>query len=60
MSTTLTAAQRLKFQLLAEGIEISRAARTALGEITGQGDLTPADYASTSGLILQLDDDVLG
>jgi radical SAM family protein len=58
MSTTLTAAQRLKFQLLAEGLEISRAARTALGEITGQGDLTPADYASTSGLILQLDDDV--
>jgi Radical SAM superfamily len=58
MSTTLSVAQRLKFQLLAEGIEISRAARTALGEITSQGDLTPADYASTSGLILQLEDDV--
>jgi Radical SAM superfamily len=58
MLTSLSVAQRLKFRLLAEGIEISRAARTALGEITGQGELTPADYASTSGLILQLEDDV--
>src|SRR5260370_13580969 len=58
MSTTLSAAQRLKFQLLAEGIEISRPARKALREATSQSDLTPADYASTTGLILQLDDDV--
>jgi Radical SAM superfamily len=58
MSTTLSAAQRLKFRLLAEGIVISPTARKALGEITGQGALTPADYASTSGLILELDDDI--
>jgi hypothetical protein len=58
MSTTLSVAQRLKFQLLAEGIEISTLARKALREITDGEDLTPADYASTSGLILQLDDDV--
>ena len=58
MSTTLSVAQRLKFQLLAEGIEISRLARKALREATSQSDLTPADYASTTGLILELDDDV--
>jgi Radical SAM superfamily len=58
MATTLSAAQRLKFQLLAEGIEISRPARQALREATSHGDLTPADYASTTGLILELDDDV--
>jgi hypothetical protein len=55
---TLSVAQRLKFQLLAEGVEISRTARHALHEITDQADLTPADYASTTGLILELDDDV--
>jgi hypothetical protein len=58
MATTLSAAQRLKFHLLAEGIEISGLARKAMREATSQRDLTPADYASTSGLILQLDDDV--
>ncbi len=58
MSTMFSAAQRLKFQLLAEGIEISRLARKALREATSQSDLTPADYASTTGLILELDDDV--
>lgn len=58
MTTTLSAAQRLKFQLLAEGIEVSPAARVALREATSEDDLTPADYASTSGLILRLDDDV--
>jgi hypothetical protein len=58
MATTLSVAQRLKFQLLAEGLEISRRARQALREATSQDDLTPADYASTTGLILLLDDDV--
>jgi len=58
MATTLSSAQRLKFQLLAEGIEISPLARKALREATSQSDLTPADYASTTGLILELDDDV--
>ena len=58
MATALSVAQRLKFQLLAEGIEISRPARQAMREATSQSDLTPADYASTTGLILELDDDV--
>jgi hypothetical protein len=58
MATTLSTAQRLKFQLLAEGIEISRPAHQILREATNLSDLTPADYASTTGLILQLDDDV--
>jgi hypothetical protein len=44
--------------LLAEGMEIAPAARRALREATSEGELTPADYASTSGLILELDDDV--
>jgi hypothetical protein len=58
MATTLSTAQRLKFHLLAEGIQISRPARQALREATNQSDLTPADFATTTGLILQLDDDV--
>jgi Radical SAM superfamily len=58
MSATLSTAQHLKLHILAEGIEISPVARRVLSEITGQGSLTPADYASTSGLILELDDDV--
>lgn len=58
MSTSLSVAQRLKFQLLAEGIGISPAAHAALVESTSERALTPADYASTSGLILELADNV--
>jgi hypothetical protein len=58
MSDTLTVAQRLKLQLLAEGLGISQPARKALDEIAEHGNLTPADYASTSGLILELADNV--
>jgi hypothetical protein len=58
MSTSLSQPQRLKFRLLAEGIQISELARKALGEIASEGRLTPADYASTTGLILELDDNV--
>lgn len=58
MSTTLSEAQRLKFRLLAEGVEISPRARAILAEIAVAGRLTPADYASTSGVILELADHV--
>lgn len=54
----LTGAQRLKFRLLAEGLTIASQARIRLDELRGQRELTPADYASTSGLILRLDHDV--
>ena len=53
-----THAQRLKFRLLAEGMAISPAARRRLDELRGGRRLTPADYASTSGVILRLGDDV--
>lgn len=55
---SLTDAQRLKFRLLAEGMAISPAARLRLDELRGERDLTPADYASTTGLILRLEDEV--
>jgi organic radical activating enzyme len=54
----LTPAQKLKFRLLAEGVSISVAARRLLDELRGSRKLTPADYASTSGLILRLEDHV--
>jgi hypothetical protein len=54
----LTSAQRLKFRLLAEGVVLSPEARSRLDALRGQRKLTPADYASTSGLILRLADDV--
>jgi hypothetical protein len=58
MSSILTAAERLKFHLFAEGLAISEAARKLLRERNGLHRLSPADFASTSGVILQLDDDV--
>lgn len=54
----LSDAQRLKFHLLAEGVGISPTARHRLDELRGRRKLTPADYASTSGLILRLADEV--
>jgi hypothetical protein len=53
-----TQAQRLKFQLLASGLEITASAADVLEERNEGRALTPADYASTSGLILRLEDDV--
>lgn len=53
-----TQAQELKLQLLAEGLALSDASRAWLADVTHGKSLTPADYASTSGLILELDDDV--
>lgn len=58
MSSTLTPAERLKFRLLAGGVQVSKRAMRALNELNGDRPLTPADYASTTGLILMLDDDV--
>lgn len=54
----LAPAEDLKFDLLAEGMIVSEGARARLEEATAQRALTPADYASTSGLILVLDGDV--
>ncbi|KQZ88512.1 radical SAM protein [Phycicoccus sp. Root563] len=54
----LTQAQLLKFELLDQGLVISRAALDALRELNGERSLSPHDYASTSGIILNLEDDV--
>lgn len=54
----LTAAQRLKFHLLAEGAQVTDSAAAVLDEVVEGGPWSPADYASTKGLILRLDDDV--
>jgi radical SAM superfamily enzyme YgiQ (UPF0313 family) len=55
---SLTDPQLLKFDVLAEGISISLAARSRLDAYRGDRPLSPADFASTSGLILRLEDDV--
>jgi radical SAM superfamily enzyme YgiQ (UPF0313 family) len=55
---TLTDAEQLKFHILAEGITVSDDAAEHLRTINEDRSLTPADYASTTGLILRLDDDV--
>lgn len=54
----LTPAQELKLGMLAEGVVLTASARSWLEEVTAGRGLTPADYASTSGLILRLEDDV--
>jgi hypothetical protein len=54
----LSDAQRLKFRLLAEGVSLSAAARDRLDGLRGERKLTPADYPSTTGLILRLEDEV--
>ena len=58
MSDTLTVAERLKFRLLAEGLRITPEAQHYIDDRNGGRPLTPADYASTSGIILALDEDV--
>lgn len=52
----LQPAERIKFDLLNEGLTISVAAQAYIDERNGGRPMTPADYASTSGVILQLDD----
>lgn len=54
----LTDAQRLKFEVLAAGITLTEACRSALSDANRRRPLTPADYASTTGLILSLEDRV--
>jgi len=54
----LSAAERLKFLLLAQGASVTAAAETELDIIVDRGPWSPADYASTKGLILRLEDDV--
>jgi hypothetical protein len=51
-------AQQLKFQILASGISIAESAYDALALRNGDRPLTPADFASTSGIILALEDEV--
>ncbi|KQQ07561.1 radical SAM protein [Rathayibacter sp. Leaf296] len=58
MSASFTPAQQLKFSLLADGAVISPSAQSALDDIVHGGELSPADYASTSGLIIRMEDDV--
>jgi hypothetical protein len=54
--TGYSEAQQLKFELLAKGAVISPRARGALNELTHEGRISPADYASTSGIIVRLDE----
>lgn len=54
----LTRAERLKFRLLSDGLSITSEAQAYI-DVSNEGrPMTPADYASTSGVILALDDDV--
>ena len=50
---SLTAIQILKIRLMVEGLSLSQEVRSAI-----PGPLTLADYASTSGLTLRLEDDI--
>lgn len=52
---SLRPAEELKFDLLATGIAIDDSALAYIEEANGDRALTPADYASTSGIILRLD-----
>jgi hypothetical protein len=52
--TALTAVQRMKLQLLADGLAVDDDAAARLRAVNDDRSLTPADYASTSGLILEL------
>lgn len=48
-------AERLKFELLARGATITPEADATLARLTRDGAISPADYASTSGIIARLD-----
>lgn len=54
----LTEAQRLKLDILSDGIVVSSTAKKELDERREGRPLSPADFASTTGMILRLDDDV--
>jgi len=54
----LNPSQELKIRILAAGLTITNEARAWLSESTQNKGLSSADYASTSGIILRLSDDV--
>jgi radical SAM superfamily enzyme YgiQ (UPF0313 family) len=54
----LQPAERVKFDLLSEGLSITPAAQRHIDRHNGDRPMTPADYASTSGVILRLDGQV--
>jgi hypothetical protein len=54
----MSSAEQLKFCLLAEGLTITDEVRRAVTSLSGNSSLTPADFASTSGVILCLDHSV--
>lgn len=55
---SLTPAEQLKFLVLAEGVHVTEPAAAHLAEVSGHRSWSPNDYASTSGVILRLEDDV--
>lgn len=54
----LTNAQRLKFKLFAHGVSIEPHVRATLQAASGAPSLSSADFASTTGIILRLEDNV--
>lgn len=52
---SLSPSERAKIAIFAGGIDLTLAARRRLSDATAGRAATPADYASTSGLILELD-----
>ena len=58
LTQELSQAERLKFVLFDEGVLITDAAQTWIDERNDGRPMTPSDYASTSGIILELDGDV--
>ena len=54
----LTQEQRLKLHLLTDGLCVTPAARKELSGADGTRPLTMADYASTSGIALELEGDI--
>lgn len=54
----LTTAERMKFDILSDGISMTRSAIEHIDTGNRGRAMTPADYASTSGVILELEGDV--
>jgi Radical SAM superfamily len=58
VTSSLRPPEALKIGLLAHGLTMAPASRAVLDDVTDGRSLSPADYASTTGLILRLEDDV--
>jgi hypothetical protein len=56
--TALTVQQRLKIDLMTYGMTVSEPARIALMGNDGMRPMTLADYASTSGIALEIEKDL--